>query len=104
MFNEQMFLNHISLMGSATEGLNKIEDAFGVSEINNGLYDLYNDMAALYADLFCIDEPHEDEFFEAFWDMIYEGSAKTAIGSELWDWSEFYQYFSNVLEVTPNHA
>ena len=60
------FLRHVRIVTEAYQACDKICDCLGVNDMDNGLIDLLNDMADVYADVF---QNWEDEFYEVFWEV-----------------------------------
>lgn len=92
MMTKANFLRHVKIVTEAYESCNKICDSLGVGDMDNGLIDLLNDTADVYADVFCC---WEDEFYEAFWEIAGCGTcSRLGIAS----WEDFYDHFRGLLE------
>ena len=87
MMTKANFLRHAKIVSEAYVSCDKICDCLGVNDMDNGLIDLLNDTAEVYADMFCY---WEDEFYEAFWEIAGCGEC-THLG--ITSWEEFYDYF-----------
>jgi hypothetical protein len=82
------FLRHVRIVTEAYQACDKICDCLGVNDMDNGLIDLLNDMADVYADIF---QNWEDEFYEAFWEVAGCGECSRM---NITSWEDFYDRFS----------
>lgn len=87
MMTKVNFLRHTQIVTEAYRDCDKICDCLGVNEMDNGLIDLLNDMADVYADIF---QNWEDEFYEAFWEVA---SCGECLRLNITCWEDFYDYF-----------
>ena len=92
MMTKANFLRHIQIVTEAYRDCDKICDCIGVVEMDNGLTDLLNDMADVYADIF---QNWEDEFYEAFWEVACCGEYSRF---NIACWEDFYDYFKEKSE------
>ena len=92
MMTKANFLRHIQVVTEAYRDCDKICDCLGVVEMDNGLIDLLNDMADVYADIF---QNWEDEFYEAFLEVACCGECSRF---NIACWEDFYDYFKEKSE------
>jgi len=87
MMTRGSFLRHTRIVTEAYRDCDKICDCLGVNEMDNGLIDLLNDTADVYADIF---QNWEDEFYEAFWEVA---SCGECLRLNITCWEDFYDHF-----------
>ena len=88
MMTKANFLRHMRVVSEAYESCSKICESLGVDDMDNGLIDLLNDMAEVYADMF---GRWEDDFYEAFWEVAGCGECPRL---NIASWEDFYDRFS----------
>lgn len=92
MMNKAMFVKHARVVQDAWDSSETIYDSLGVSEMDNGLIDLLNDMGAVYFDMFNVPEDEADDFFTVFWSMVENGDSYYIV--RLSSWEEFYDHYN----------
>ena len=90
MMEKSAFVRHMQVVTEAYDACDKICDCLGVQDMDNGLIDLLNDSSLVYADMFKVDTDHEDDFHDAFWEIVECGECQR-LG--LASWEDFYDYF-----------